>query len=44
MLLLAEPEVRAIQTLLESANELAGRGREVFIGVEGRGENVACPA
>ena len=43
MVLLAVPEVKAIQTLLESANELAGRGREVFIGVEDRCENTAFP-
>jgi hypothetical protein len=44
MLLLFEPEVRAIQTFSESAKELAGSGREVFMWVEGRGENDACPA
>jgi hypothetical protein len=44
ILLLFEPEVRAIQTFLESAKELAGSGREVFMWVEGRGENDACPA
>jgi hypothetical protein len=39
-----EPEVNAAQTLLESAKELAGRGREEFIGEEGSFENDACPA
>jgi hypothetical protein len=39
-----EPEVKTAQTLLESAKELAGRGMEELIGVEGRDENAACPA
>jgi hypothetical protein len=43
MLLLSVPEVKAIQTLPESAKELAGRGREEFIRVEGRLENTPFP-
>jgi hypothetical protein len=39
-----EPEVKAAQTLLESAKELAGRGMEELIGMEGKFENAACPA
>jgi hypothetical protein len=39
-----EPEVKATQTLLESAKELAGRGmEEELIGMEGRFKNAGCP-
>jgi hypothetical protein len=38
-----EPEVKAAQTLLASAKELAGRGMEELIGMEGKFENAGCP-
>lgn len=38
-----EPVVKAAQTLLASAKELAGREMEEFIGVEGRLKNAGCP-
>jgi hypothetical protein len=39
-----EPAVKTAQTFLASAKELAGRGMEELIGVEGRLKNDGCPA